>query len=415
MTPGPKPKDYFPNDKATHDWLNSQDKPTRNVYQTAMKQFQEFVRLTGDAILRSREMDIKNKTHDWERKVLAYKNWLMETKGIAPYTATTRAMAIRGFFAHHYMRLEYRRSERKRLSDRTRKTEDYRFTREELKKMADVADLTEKYVVVAGKSFGLRAGDFLRLRRGDVESYLDREPPICIGPLGTQKESVKGYPFIDTDLLPILKLKLERMTRDGRTDSDEKVLKYKHEKQLSRILRRVAERAGVESGIKRIRFHCLRKFLIDHLSSVMSESKWKQIVGKKISEGAYVSSDSLRADYARAMSEICFSESGDKTKLKEDLLKEVFRQQAKAAGYDDDSINRIIVRCDADKVWLLRRKLMRGEPLTILKDDKDDDDKCSSGEDCQKVVCEDDLEKFLGEGWKVVTALPSGKVVISNE
>ena len=125
MMPGPKPKDYFPNDKATHEWLDAQEKPTRRVYQTAMKQFQEFVRLTGDAILRSREADKENKTHDWEHKVLAYKNWLIETRGIAPYTATSRANAIRGFFGFHYMKLEYRRGERKRLSDKIRKTEDY--------------------------------------------------------------------------------------------------------------------------------------------------------------------------------------------------------------------------------------------------------------------------------------------------
>jgi hypothetical protein len=35
----------------------------------------------------------------------------------------------------------------------------------------------------------------------------------------------------------------------------------------------------------------------------MSESKWKQIVGKKINEGAYVSPESLREDYRRVMSE----------------------------------------------------------------------------------------------------------------
>jgi predicted flavoprotein YhiN len=39
----------------------------------------------------------------------------------------------------------------------------------------------------------------------------------------------------------------------------------------------------------------------------MSESKWKQVVGKKISEGAYISPDELRKDYARAMPETTFT------------------------------------------------------------------------------------------------------------
>jgi hypothetical protein len=42
---------------------------------------------------------------------------------------------------------------------------------------------------------------------------------------------------------------------------------------------------------KRVRFHCLRKFLIDRLSAYASESQWKQIVGKAIGEGAHVSQE----------------------------------------------------------------------------------------------------------------------------
>lgn len=36
-------------------------------------------------------------------------------------------------------------------------------------------------------------------------------------------------------------------------------------------------------------------------------------------------------------------------------------------------------------------------------------------EDCQKIVTEDDLANYLSKGWKVVTTLPSGKIVITNE
>jgi hypothetical protein len=54
-------------------------------------------------------------------------------------------------------------------------------------------------------------------------------------------------------------------------------------------------------GRQHLRFHCFRKYLIDRLSANMSESKWKQIVGKSISEGAYVSSFDLRESYLRTM------------------------------------------------------------------------------------------------------------------
>lgn len=309
---GPKPKDYFLGDKATHEWLDAQDKTTRNGYQNKWKLFIEFTGMTGDQILESRKQDT---SHHWEKKTLAFKKWLKETKKKAngepysDYSARQGTVVVRSFFAYYYKDLQYRRKESQRLREAKRKTEDYRFSREDLKKMADVSDLTEKYVVVAGKSFGLRVGDFLKIERGDLKPYIELKPPISIGDLGTRKESVPAFPFIDNDAKPVIKLMLERMDREGRTDPNERMLTYKHEIQVTQVLQRIANKAGINYGNKRVRFHCLRKFLTDQLSRFMSESKWKQIVGKKISESAYVSSDTLREDYARVMKKTCFTKT----------------------------------------------------------------------------------------------------------
>jgi hypothetical protein len=39
---------------------------------------------------------------------------------------------------------------------------------------------------------------------------------------------------------------------------------------------------------------------------------------------------------------------------------------------------------------------------------------CENGEHCQQIVTEENLAKFLGEGWKVVATLPSGKIVVDR-
>jgi len=315
------------------------------------------------------------------------------------------------------MKLEYRRSDRMKLRERKRLTEDYRFSREDLKRMAEVADLDERYVLVAGKSFGLRAGDFLRLRRGDLAPYLDREPPMSIGEIGTQKESVKAYPFIDLDALPIIKAKIEQMNRQGRTDPALKILRFKQGRQLSRVLRRLTDRAGIDVGTRIVRFHCLRKFLIDRLSDVMSESKWKQIVGKKISEGAYVSTDNLRKDYARAMTETCFSGLTDRASLEDEILKKILKNQARALGATEEQMNRLLATADAKELREFQKNLLKGK-LKFPKAgviEVDDDSQCPNGENCQKVVNEEELEDYLSKGWRVSMALPSGKVVINNE
>jgi len=180
-----KVKDWFPNDKATHEWLASMKKSSRYTYQANWKRFIEFTGMTGDQILADRKKDNK---YQWEKKTLKFKDWMINVKKHAEKTATTATGTVRGFFSFHRVSLEFRRPEAKRLKEAKVKYEDYRFSVEDLKKMSDVADLTEQYVVVTGKSFGLRAGDFLALTRGDLEAYIDRPMPISIGKYETEKE-----------------------------------------------------------------------------------------------------------------------------------------------------------------------------------------------------------------------------------
>jgi uncharacterized protein (DUF433 family) len=219
-----------------------------------------------------------------------------------------------------------------------RKTEDYRFSLQDLRKMYDVADLQEKYILMAGKSLALRSSDFLRLKRGDFEPYLDRPVPISIGEITTQKERTKAYPFIDSDAKIVIKLMLQKMDREGTTKPNDRVLTFSDEIQLSRVVKRLTEKAGIKTGNKQVRFHNLRKFLIDRISRFMSESKWKQIVGKKISDGAYVSGEDLREDYLRAMAETCFTKLVGEGDVQNIVKKQVLIELTKNMGITEQQI-----------------------------------------------------------------------------
>jgi uncharacterized coiled-coil protein SlyX len=94
--------------------------------------------------------------------------------------------------------------------------------------------------------------------------------------------------------------------------------------------------AHLVSGGRVVRFHNLRKYLIDRLSAVCSESQWKQIVGKKISEGAYISTDQLREIYARAMPSIVIN--GAKNHAKIEALEEALVDQQKQLASKDEVI-----------------------------------------------------------------------------
>ena len=388
-------KSKMENDKATEEWLNAQKKSTKPVYKVYWNYFLEFTGLTGDQIVESRKAD---KEFAWQKRVMEFKNWLI-SKGQSENSAKTAANTVRGFFQYHRLPLQFRRSESAKLSEAKRKYEDYKFSREDLQKMNEVADLMEKYVIVAGKSFGLRAGDFLRLTRGDFEPYIDREPPIAIGEKETEKKGVMAYPFIDTDAKPVIKLMLDYMNRKRRTKPTDKMLSFGDEIQLTRVLRRVTEKANINLGNKRVRFHCLRKFLIDRLSSHMSESKWKQIVGKTISEGAYVSSESLREDYARAMNETCFRTDLDYMRKRQETSERIMSKIMTHEPLTDEDT------ADIKRYNLQIRQIRKERTQT------------NGGEmtDCEfEQIGETQLLSYLKAGWQIVHRLENGKVIVKR-
>jgi integrase len=400
-------KQQFPNDTATIEWLKVQKHCTAPTYKYLWKYFLEFTGLSGDQILEAKKSD---KEFGWERKVLEFKDWIVSQKKLSENSANTAAATVRGFFAFYRVPLQFRRSESAKLKESQRKTEDYLFNKDDLKKMYDVGDLDERYVLTAGKSFGLRAGDFLRLTRGDLEPYLNRQVPISIGEYTTQKERTKAYPFIDSDALPIIKLMIEKIDREKRTNPIERILTFKDNIQLTRVLKRLVEKAGIQTGNKTVRFHNLRKFLIDRISSVMSESKWKQIVGKKITEGAYVSADSLREDYARAMGETTFSKPTFEGDIQMQIQKEALLTVAKTMGLSADTLKAMFKK-RAIKPNDIRAEIDVLEDLVSKKETEYDGADC--GERFEQIK-ESQLLSYVKAGWQIVHRLNDGQIIVKH-
>jgi hypothetical protein len=226
---------------------------------------------------------------------------------------------VRGFFSYERKPLDLIRQEKLRLNARERVDEDYFFSKEDITKMAVVGSLKEKYILLVGASFGLRAEDFAQIRYRHYRALnLDSECPIPLGEMKTRKEKVKAYPYVSSDALPIIKA---YMNGNKDKNEDENVWNERPE-QLTTVLQTLFKKSGLDAHGKIVRFHNLRKYLIDRLSAVASESQWKQIVGKKILEAAYVSRDQLRDVYARAMPSIVVNGNGDTKKKVNDLTQE---------------------------------------------------------------------------------------------
>jgi hypothetical protein len=296
-------------------FLKQQNHSTQLTYKSFLKIVLEFTGMTGQQILESKKAD---KNNEWEQRVLDFKQWMKE-KNFSDNTTKSAITTLKSFFNCYRTPLLFNQSEKRKLNGRAQRvTQDYELSNEDITKMISVGDLRERYIILLGKSLGLRVSDFTTLTYGTFRSInLNQEPPIYIGKLQTEKEGVTAFPFIDSDVLPIVKSILD-INKDK--PNDKKIITVQNE-ELSTILQTLATKAGINLGGKHLRFHCLRKYLCDRLSINTSDSKWKQIVGKAVSEDAYVSPLELREIYLKAMKYTTISTNGNGkvTKLSEEL------------------------------------------------------------------------------------------------
>jgi hypothetical protein len=216
--------------------------------------------------------------------------------------------AVRSFFAYHRLDLKLTKQQKRLLGKNARLVEhDYLFNIKDVEEMAKVGNPQERYILLAGKDVGLRAIDFLSLKQGHfaraIKQRESEEPPIFLGKIYTQKEGVYAHPFLTDDGLEAARVWLQILKSKGAYNDDKPMLSIR-EKELSENLKRLALKAGIETHGERVRFHCLRKFLIDRISIRTSESKWRQLCGKQIDEKAYVSPLELREAYASVMDRI---------------------------------------------------------------------------------------------------------------
>jgi hypothetical protein len=169
-----------------------------------------------------------------------------------------------------------------------------------------------RYVVAMAKTLGLRAEDFSKISYGDLRSInLNAEIPVFFKAFATEKEGIEAYCFLDKDAIESIKELLE--ANKGKDDKAE--VWSAQSDRLSLAIRRLADKAHIEHGNKRIRFHGFRKFLFDALNRVMSIEKAKQIIGKVTSESAYLSTETLRESFALVCPLINFNSNGIKHKV----------------------------------------------------------------------------------------------------
>ena len=136
---------------------------------------------------------------------------------------------------------------------------------------------------------------------------------------------------------------------------------------------------------------------------------------------AYISADSLREDYKRAMAQTTFAKAVAEGELELLVKKQMLIAQAKSQGITEDEIKRIF---RSKKASTVQAEVNLLEEITeAQRQEKQEQEKqktqanggCADCQHCQRLVSEEQLETLLTQGWHVVMCLPSGKIVVSNE
>lgn len=289
-------------------------------------------------LLEEREVDLQQRNYGFEQKVVEFHRWLDKLK-LSGNSKKTHITAICSFFAFHRMDLKFIKQQRNQIWKRAKPIRKYyEFILDDLNRMNQVANPKERYVLLVGKSLGLRVIDFLRLKQGTFEARLKGEAPISLGEIFTKKEGVTAKPFLDEDAIDASKTWLRILESKNERKPERRMLDISKQ-EVNLIIKKLTKRAGINTGNEGVRFHQLRVFLITRLSKVMETNRWKQIVGKQVPEIAYVKPFLLKDDYAKVMEYTTVREKiaqDEIVKLKDEL--KIVKERENVARTEVDTI-----------------------------------------------------------------------------
>jgi hypothetical protein len=335
-------------DPKIREFLDAQSENTRKTYESNFRRVLEFSKNeSGSTMLENVSI--------WSRKILTFQQWL-KSQGYSDTSTETTTGMLRGYFAFFDSPLSLSRAKRRTLGNKgEREHEDYAFSQSDLKKMSEIGDLKEKYVVLCGASYGLRSEDFVKITYGKYRIALEsnekenerrkkegQEPlfaPIKLGEINTSKEHVLAYPFISSDAFPIVQAMLD--SHKDAKDSDRVFTERKT--QLTEILQNLFKKCGLDSHGQHVRFHSLRKYTFDRIVSVSSTTKANQIIGHKIKGeiAPYIGQGSLREVYERAQPSIVVSNGNGAVKAKVEALSTTTEQLIKMLAEKDQEIQQL--------------------------------------------------------------------------
>jgi integrase len=346
-------------------------------------------------------------------------------------TAHSALNHLRSFFKHN----GFENLDMEDYNWRKSKKGEYVPTKGEVYKMAEHCDPRGRAIILCAFQSGLRNATLRALTYGDIKEQLEKDNNIITIKVDSKlrqripeacKEDVEYFTFFGKEATQALKEYIEwRIKKYGQIGKEEPLFapyeafsnkheagRYLSEDSLQRLIKRAAKRARIKEW-KNVRFHSLRKTFRAVLDAgyidggQMAEDDKEYLMGHTL--------PSQKEPYHNANVNV-LAERYMKLKWEtEGAMTETAKIEAIKAFARSLGIKEIDVKMAAAKKAepnlseeealgkIIREGLGIAKPETPQK---------KMSRDPKKVIKEDQLERYLAQGWDVQTVLPSGRILI---
>jgi len=313
-----------------------------------LKKYCEWTKKTPEELINEYVVARKsvNALQDWKRdtrsKVIEFYNHL-KLQGYKINTARTLPLGILAFYSEN---CETIKDVTKEFDSVQIPTDEYVFTQEVLRKVYYYADLEGQTLLSLAVSLGYSSIDFLNLEAEKLQ-YLVKEATdkglefIQFVGKSRAKTSVQPRSHLTPEAIHSLKDYLPFLEKkhngklpkfvwcNGREDT------HITNTGLNKKLKRLFRKANIETYGKKIKFHCLRKFLYSRLQAKNRDIA-KVITAKKVSASDLTYIPNLDAECQRV-----FKETYKEIALNGDLTGKTKQKQEKRIQELEQAINHI--------------------------------------------------------------------------
>jgi len=297
-------------------------------------------------------------------------------------------------------------------------------TVEEIKALMGVADVRERAIMMFLKDSGISREDVVTLKYKDIQSEYESKKEVIHIRLVRQKEQIEYDTFIGKNAIDYLRTYLDYRQRKGEKLTKETPLLASLSgepltaENLSTIFNRLSRKVGFKSSP-----HRFKKFFESHLGMSVPSLLVKKWVGHAIGvEASYLLPplEKQSTKYAEGYRELdLFRTETNVFQQRMQQLSDLLDLMHTTGQLSDKKYEGLrnemkMYRTIADINKGLTRVREQGLENDMRYFAQKKDKECKDG-NCQKIISEDELAEYLARDWKVVTALPSGKLVITNE